>query len=158
MAGASYRLEIDDSEVRAMFARLAASGANMRPLFVEIGSAMEDSTRARFRTQRSPDGTPWADLSPVTLARKRTDRILYESGDLLNSIRFEADANQVQLIAGPTEYAATHQFGRADNRMYNSEDGNPAPIPARPFLGLSDADLAEVEDALSSFLDAAIGR
>ncbi len=36
-------------------------------------------------------------------------------------------------------YAATQQFGRADNRMYNNARGHPAPIPPRPFLPVNPA-------------------
>lgn len=145
MAGASFKVEIEDSQARAMFARLLRAGVNMKPLFTEIGSALEDSTRQRFELQEDPDGNAWVDLKPASRARKRTDRILYESGDLLDSVRFEAGADFVELVAGPTEYAATHQFGREE-----------AGIPARPFMGLSEADSAEIDDALDDYLDAAI--
>lgn len=150
MAGAIIKVEIEDSQAQAMFARLLRAGVNMLPLFTEIGSALEDSTKGRFLTETDPDGNPWADLSPVTLERKRTSRKLYERGDLYDSVRFEAGAAYVDLIVGPTEYAATQHYGRLDNRFFG---GPLAPIPARPIVGISAADSAEIDEALSDFLE-----
>lgn len=154
MAGAQFTVQLDDAAVQAMWRRLIEAGTNLKPLLTEIGSVLEDSTKKRFSSQESPDGVAWSPLSQVTLDRKKTGRILYESGDLFDSIRFEAGDDFVQLIAGPTEYAATHQFGRADNRMFG---GPLAPIPARPFLGLSEDDQAEILDAMSDYLKRATG-
>lgn len=154
MSGAEVTVTLDDAAAQAMFARLIAAGVNPRPLLAEIGSALEDSSRKRFVSQESPDGVSWAPLSEFTLSRKKSGRILYESGDLHDSIKFELGADFVQIVAGPTEYAATHQFGRADNRLFG---GPLAPIPARPFLGLSDDDQDEIMDAMSDFVRNAAG-
>ncbi|MCC6594270.1 MAG: phage virion morphogenesis protein [Xanthomonadales bacterium] len=154
MAGAQFTVQLADAAVQAMWRRLIEAGTNLKPLLTEIGSILEDSTKKRFSSQESPDDVAWSPLSQVTLDRKKTGRILYESGDLFDSIRFEAGADFVQLLAGPTEYAATHQFGRADNRMFG---GPLAPIPARPFLGLSEDDQAEILDAMSDYLKRATG-
>ncbi len=152
MAGVVFNIEIDDVEVQRMLDRLLRVG-DAKPMWTEIGSALEDSTRKRFVTETDPDGNQWADLSPTTLARKRTTRKLYESGDLMQSIRFEAGSDFVEIIAGPTEYALTHQLGRADNKFFGKAD---APIPARPFIGLSKEDKQEIDDAIFSFLESAI--
>lgn len=154
MAGAQFTVQLDDAAAQAMWRRLIEAGTNLKPLLTEIGSVLEDSTKKRFSSQESPDGVAWSPLSQVTLDRKKTGRILYESGDLFDSIRFEAGDDFVQLLAGPTEYAATHQFGRADNRMFG---GPLAPISARPFLGLSEDDQAEILDAMSDYLKRATG-
>lgn len=146
MAGASFKVEIEDSQARAMFARLLRAGVNMKPLFTEIGSALEDSTKQRMREEEGPDGEPWVDLKPSTWARKKTDRKLYESGDLFDSVRFEAGSDFVLLLLGPNEYAASMHFGRPE-----------AGIPERPVVGISDSDSDEIDDALSALLGAAIG-
>jgi phage virion morphogenesis protein len=154
MAGASYKVEIEDGQARAMFARLLRAGVNMKPLFTEIGSALKQSTKDRFLTETDPEGNPWVELSPVTRARKKTDRKLYESSDLFLSIEDEPHDSFVDIIAGQTEYAAVHQLGNPNNRFFK---GPLAPIPARPFMGISEADSDEIDDALSAYLDAAIG-
>lgn len=141
MAGATIKVEVDDARVQQALSRVAAIGSNARPLFTEIGSALEASTRQRFEQGQGPDGIAWADVKPATRRRKRNPKILVERGDLLNSIAFEAGSDFVQIIAGPTQYAATHQFGRPE-----------ANIPARPFLGLSDDDLQEIDEATGDYV------
>jgi phage virion morphogenesis protein len=141
MAGATIKVTVDDERVQQALERVARIGGDARPLFTEIGSALEASTRARFDRGVGPDGVPWVPLTAKTLKRKRGSKILVERGDLLNSIAFEAGSDFVQIVAGPTEYAATHQFGRPA-----------ANIPARPFLGLSDEDVREIDEATGDYV------
>ena len=42
---------------------------NMRPVLKEIGEDMAESTKLRFATATSPDGTAWAPNSALTLVR-----------------------------------------------------------------------------------------
>jgi phage gpG-like protein len=49
-------------------------------------------------------------------------------------------------------YGAVHQFGNPANRYYNTPRGAPAPIPARPFLGLSVADREAILKVLTRYL------
>ena len=42
---------------------------DMRPVLMEIGEDMAESTKARFATATSPDGTAWAPNTALTLAR-----------------------------------------------------------------------------------------
>src|SRR5690606_24539751 len=96
MSGTQFRIELDDAAAQRMFASLHAgvtSGA--LPLFTEIGSALEASTRERIEsTKRAPDGTPWLPLSEAWVEHKRgkgyAEGILTMRGDLLNSVAFEA--------------------------------------------------------------------
>lgn len=165
MSGASF--ELDMAEANYLFAAIKAAGRNLRPLMNEIGSALEDSTRQRFRTERSPDGARWAPISQEWRAEKAerglASGILKMRGDLLNSVRYEADADGVSVIAS-TPYAAAHQFGatirprrgkalKVRGRLLSS-----VRIPARPYLGLSADDRAEVLDAARDFLARAARR
>lgn len=153
MSGAAFKVELDDAKVQRIFARLTASASNLTPLFAEIGSALEESTRQRFTTERAPDGQPWEPIDPDWLATKKARGfnagILKMRGDLANSIHYEASSDYVEIIAGPTEYAAVHQFGGQAGRRGASN------LPARPFLGVSDDDLAEIRDAADSYLEKA---
>lgn len=62
MAGASMEFSFDDSEALAMFARLRERGRSPRPVLNEIGSVLEQSARDRFKSERGPDGIPWAPI------------------------------------------------------------------------------------------------
>lgn len=153
MAGASFKVEVDDTAAQAAFQRLIQVGLNMKPLWTEIGSALEDSSRRRFETERAPDGQAWEPISEPWRKTKEKKGfltgILKMRGDLANSIRFEASGDYVEIIAGPTEYAAIHQFGGEAGR------NRATTIPARPYLGLSDEDREEIADAASDALDRA---
>ena len=46
-----------------------ARAKNMRPVLLEIGEDMAESTKGRFATATGPDGTAWAPNSALTLAR-----------------------------------------------------------------------------------------
>ena len=165
MAGASFTVDI--AEATYMFAAIKAKGRNLRPLMTEIGSALEDSTRQRFKSQRSPDDIPWAPISQEWRAEKAergfATGILKMRGDLLNSVRFEADNSSSTVIAS-APYAAIHQFGgviRPRRKRALKVRGRvvaSVTMPARPYLGLSAADRSEVLDAARDFLARAARR
>lgn len=152
MSGAKFNVELDQAAAQRMFAAMQAGAARgALPLFTEIGSALEASTRNRLEhTKRAPDGTPWLPLTAAWVERKKkkgyAEGILTMRGDLLNSITFEASATHVDIIAGPTEYALIHQEGGRAGR------GHATQIPARPYLGLSAEDQTEIRDATSAWL------
>ena len=133
MARISIRVE-GLEEVNRLFARLRRAGA-LAPTLRTIGEHMLDTTRARFDTQTTPDGAPWAPLDPRTARRKKknADKILTEEGELRGSLAYRVGSDEL-LVGSPEKYAATHQFGDASRN-----------IAARPFLGLSADDRAEIE-------------
>lgn len=159
MAGVTMHLDL--AEALAMFARIRAAGRNLRPLMTEIGSELEDSTRQRFRSETDPAGIPWVRISEEWAAEKAergfASGILKMRGDLLNSVRFEASNDGVSIIAS-TPYAAVHQFGarirpkrgralRVRGRLLSAVN-----IPARPYIGVSTDDAANILDAAQDFL------
>jgi len=144
---------IDDRQVRAMLARLQARCADMSVPMGQIGAFYERSVLENFKAQTSPDGTPWARLSQTTmllgLGRKKGwkkdgglsakgkgylqgKRILYERGDLMESVHHQATRNSVTIgSSGSVPYAAIHQVGGMAGR------GKKVKIPARPWLALN---------------------
>ncbi|MFO1421184.1 MAG: phage virion morphogenesis protein [Candidatus Competibacteraceae bacterium] len=144
MAGAStgISIEFDDAELQAALKKLAAKIGDLTPFFRDIGEELLNSTRERFRAQRSPAGVPWEALSPAYAQRKRKnrDKILTLDGRLRGTLNYRAGPDELR-IGTPLIYGATHQFGRPEKN-----------IPARPFLGLSDADRAAIQAALADWL------
>lgn len=140
MAGAFLEIHLDDRQVRDGLQQLEAKLGNLTPFFRDVGEALLNSTRERFTAQQAPDGSPWARLSPDYQARKRqhADLILTLNGYLRGTLNDQASKDTLR-IGTPLVYGATHQFGRG-------------PIPARPFLGLSDDDTAMLLDALQEYL------
>ena len=112
------------------------------------------TTRDRFDSQEAPDGTGWKPLTDATKARKRrnADKVLTLDGYLRGNLTYQSSAHSVE-VGTPSIYGGTHQFG-ADKGSFQS-GGRSIPwgdIPARPFLGLSDADRDELTDILRDYI------
>lgn len=165
MAGAALDLQLTISnaaEVKAAFERLDAALTDLTPAFQDIGEALLNSTRERFRSQTAPDGSPWAALSPDYRQRKKKnkDKILTLSGDLRGLLNYQAGPREVR-IGTPLIYGETHQFGASKGAFGVNKRGSPIPwgnIPARPFLGLSSEDETELLDILQDHLRRALER
>lgn len=103
----------------------------------------ESQTRRRIESGRtSPEGVPWKPWSPTYAKSKRHGpALLQKTGALLDSLTAFVDGNTAGWGTN-LSYAATHQLGDSDRN-----------IPARPFLGVGDADLAEFYAAIEAYLE-----
>ena len=134
MAGASVRVRVDDKRVREALERLVRAGGDIEGALAEIGEHLIRSHRDRFARGVDPEGRAWQPLKPATIARKRknADKVLIESGMLMESLHYNVAPDRLEFGTDRI-YGATHQFGRPE-----------ANIPARPFLGISREDEAEI--------------
>ena len=171
---AEIRIKIQDEHVQSALAHLSGKMANLSPVMKIIGEYLVRSTDARFSRQGpAPDGTPWAPLKKSTLARKRSAKILTESGALRGDIHYMLiGTNGVSV--GTTDrvpYAAIHQLGgrtpartiRPVNKKALSWPGAAHPvnsvnhpgsvIPARPFLGVSAQDSDTIVGYINRYLE-----
>lgn len=153
MSGA---LHFDLRELEAVNARLGAFATlDKHSLMDAIGFAVENQTRARIQDQKSsPQGEPWKPWTEAYAAtRKGGQSLLQGEGDLLDSLTYNVDSDGEGVEVGsPLEYAAIHQFGGKPGMA-----PGPAAIPARPYLGLSEDDAAEIEDVVTHWMDEQIG-
>ena len=154
MTGARITVKVEGIGAgRERLRALIAAGHDATPLMRDIGEGLLNSTRERFRTEAAPDGKPWAPLSEVTRKRKRRnkDRILTHEGHLGGtSLNYRAGPTEV-LVGSTSVYAGTHQFGARTGAYGRTERGGPIPwgdIPARPFLGVSEADREMIEESV----------
>jgi phage virion morphogenesis protein len=147
MAGAFIEVSIGDTErdIVAALERLRGAVANLRPALAEIGEYLLQSTERRFKTQAGPDGAAWAPLSPDYAKRKKKNRdlILVLNGYLADFQAPQVDDDKVS-VGTALPYGAAHQFGRPEKNL-----------PARPFLGLDDADAAEILAIIADHLEQA---
>lgn len=158
MAGVRLELEIDDAALVDAIDGLARQMRDLRPVFADIGEYLVEAHHRRFLAQRAPDGTPWAPLAPASVARKRrhAGRILWLDGYLAGLPRYNASAQGLVFGSGRV-YGAVHQFGAARGAFGRTRRGAPIPwgdIPARPWLGLSDQDVTEIQEILASWIEA----
>lgn len=170
-------IEIDDREVLAVLQELARRGANLAPVMHAIGNDLVESTKRRFATSTAPDGAPWAANSEVTilqylglysgshkkdgsLSKKGAARagskkpLISKSKSLSTTITYQVvDGGRTLLVGSPQKYAAVQQFGASAHEFGKAPWGD---IPARPFLGISDADQRNILDVLNDYLAEAI--
>ena len=154
---------------------------DMRPVLMEIGEDMAESTKARFATATSPDGTAWAPNTALTLARYSSLFARKKDGDftkasaaklagkkpgtgetrmLGTTINYQVQGADAVGIGSPMVYAGTFNYGAKSGEfgfgIYATRNGSfPIPwgdIPARPFLGASDEDQTNIVRLVRNYL------
>lgn len=144
-------MEIDDREVLDALTRVQERIGHLQPLLAEIGEDMMASTKKRFDTQTAPDGSPWLLNSVLsTLLYKEGDTPLTgETGLLHSTIQYDVISSTAVEIGSPLKYSAMQQFGgsKADFPHLWGD------IPARPFLGMSEEDKANILDLTIDYLN-----
>lgn len=159
-------VDLDTTFAEAAFKALNDRLTDLSPVMNEIGEQMVASTRERFFSGQSPDGTPWAPKQPSTIeafARRegyemRDFRPLWgATGDLRTLFSYYADGENVTFGTNVI-YAAVHQFGAAKGAFGFNRKGRPIPwgdIPARPFIGFSSEDELMIAQMLDDWLQTA---
>ena len=159
MSGQLISTELDDARFQEAMELL--QGLDGTEIFRQVADVYEALTLERFQQQDSPDGVPWAPLSPVTLQRRQKrgiagTAILRETGLLRSTVRGTyGELTAGITVGGPGSWAAVHQRGNPANTF----GGAPAPIPARPMIPEGDLPpryiprlLEPIEEALADAL------
>ena len=143
-------ITIHDTQLTEALGQLRARVSDLSPAMADIAETLQTITDEAFSAERSPDGTPWADLAPATWRHKRSPHKLFESGTLRGSLYADSSAHEarvgVHASAHGFPYGIVHQFGSAKT-------------PARPFLPLTDTgNLSQgvpeqILDILEAYLD-----
>lgn len=141
-----------------VLAKLAATASPTlrKSILDDFGKYLEDEAIYRFETETGPDGQPW---QQSLRAKEEGGQTLTDDGHLRNSITHEATADKLE-VGSARLYAAIHQFGgeirpktakklafRIGGRLILADK---VTMPARPFLGFTDADEQEFEYIVSS--------
>lgn len=147
---------------RDAIARALAQIADMTPVYQDIGEYLVESHRKRFLAGESPQGVKWAPKSQTTLDRYKrlgygnlTRPLIGPSKQLSRQILKFVQKDGV-VIGSNLEYAAVMQDGAARGAFGADRHGRPIPwgrIPARAWLGLSDADEKAVIDIVEEHLE-----
>lgn len=174
-------IELTDRSGLDYLHALVGRAQDMRPVLMEIGEDMAESTKARFATATSPDGTAWAPNTALTLARYSSLFARKKDGDftkasaaklagkkpgtgetrmLGTTINYQVQGADAVGIGSPMVYAGTFHYGAKSGEfgfgIYATRNGSfPIPwgdIPARPFLGASDEDQTNIVRLVRSYL------
>ena len=179
MTGARVSFDLDDSALQAALARAINMIENPRDTLDEIGARLELSVARRFETETDPEGQPWL---PSRRATKEGGQTLTDTARLRQSIARLASDTEV-AVGTNVIYGAIHQFGgkieqpaRTQQILIDDDTGRfvspgaavearvvdaeiPARtinIPARPFLGVSDADTTAINKIVRRHIQEAI--
>lgn len=151
-------VSIDTGPVQALMRQIQQRGGDLAPVMRDIGEILLESTQERFKLGVDPDGVPW---KPV----KRGGTPLVRRGNLRDDIAPVSDSTSVELRS-TRAYAPYHQYGtgpytiRPRTKRALAWPGGPGPrrrvnhpgIAARPFLGVSRADIDAVAALLEAYL------
>ncbi|WP_413207976.1 phage virion morphogenesis protein [Rhodospirillum sp. A1_3_36] len=146
MTGTS--IVIDRAEIEAGAGRLEAlANLNVGDLLAKIGGSLVASISQRFETGVGPDGVQW---EPSLRATEQNGRTLVRRGHLRDSVTHAVTGDAV-AVGTNVVYAAIHQFGGEAGRE------GATVLPARPFLGLSETDGAEIRAIVADHLRGGLG-
>lgn len=135
----------------------------IRGISKQIGLSLKDSARERFSNQEDPEGNSW---TKSIRAKAEGGVTLTDTGILKNSIRYRTKGDGV-AVGTDVVYANAHQYGhegtikaktsrglrfKIGNRWINKREVK-INIPARPFLGISEDDLQEVNDIVTAAVE-----
>ncbi len=107
-------------------------------LLQNLGAAVENQSRQRISEERtSATGQAWPNWSPAyARTRHANQHLLQNTGLLIDALATHADT-RAAVIGTNLQYAAVQQYGNAKQH-----------IPARPFLGVNETNLAALQQLL----------
>lgn len=124
--------------------QLLSSPDEQKTLMSQLGTILENSTRARFESKTDPEGKTWANWAASTKRQKKyqkrqeSERLLRDTSLLLRSLTKKATSKQV-IVGSRMKYAPFLQQGTKH-------------MPARPFFGISTSDKEDIRDQLQLWL------
>lgn len=133
--------------------------ANPELMLKDIGEYLVISTKDNFAKEQTPDGEPWAALSPAYEKVKKPNpgKILQRNGYLFGDIFSQVTNNELAVGTG-REYGALMHYGAAQGQFGKSSKKNLdlpfGDIPARHWLGVGKDDEQEVYLIIQNHLTA----
>lgn len=127
----------------------ALSPIARRRMAADIAKALRTRQQRRIKTQKAPDGTPYAARKRQPVKAKK-DRVKREMFAKLRTSRFMKatagnDAAVVEFTSKVQRMVNVHQYGLKDKPGRNSK---PVQYDARPLIGFSDEDRQAVEEII----------
>lgn len=160
MSSISVKMEGDTEELLSKLKKI--SNTDTAGTIKAIAEGLRTSTVERFANEESPEGTKW---KPSVRVSENGGKTLTKSAGLKTSIKSQSN-NSGLAVGTNLEYAATHQYG-ADRTIHARKVKNlkfkvggrwvstpsvRVSIPARPFLGISKDDDAEIKEIVEEIV------
>lgn len=159
----SIRVEVTGEQKELVERLKKLSEIDAKGTLRAIGELLRSSTVERFQEERDPEGNKWA---PSIRAGETGGKTLTQTAKLRTSIAAQSDSRGVAVGTNDIR-AASLQFGdtrtiRAKNKKYlrfkvggawRSVEKVTIHIPARPFLGISKEDEAEIQATIEDMME-----
>lgn len=157
-------VDIKAEALEAILRRAADRAGDLSPLMALLADEWLERTQERMLRGEQPDGRPQPPRSPVTIARyvaegKRFGPPLIVTRDLQSQISAQSTPRSAEIGSNAIQ-AAVMQFGARQGAFGRTARGGPIPwgdIPARPFIGMGEADEAALILTAEEWLEATIG-
>lgn len=166
-----FTVEVKDKQIEATLSGLDAKLTNAAPLMSQIAELLLDSTIERFQTGTAPDGSPWAPKSSTTIAAYKARGEAVSLKPLIGATRSLSSPTNFATSSGEdwarvsslAIQSAVMHFG-AKKGAFGSYQGKGfggttptisipwGDIPARPFMGISEADEENVMAAVGEWV------
>lgn len=109
-------LELEgDVQLRRRLLRIATRIEHPQPLFRHVADFWMAEERKQFSSEGGHASGGWQELSDATIAAKGHDRILFESGELEESLTTQRAIIEINddflLFGSDVDYAGAHQRG-----------------------------------------------
>ncbi len=172
MGGVTFTASLQDEAMRAALGRVQGLMTSPTPMLKQIGAGVVAAVQEHFERQSDPWGKAWHALCPAYAPLKKNSRILTESHHLVDSINYQLGARSVS-VGSNVVYARIHQLGGkivpktrpALSFLLAVGKGNKpgivqvksVRIPARPYLGLGEAEKEAIALAVKLHMKRALG-
>lgn len=157
MAGATLTLRYEDADLQRVAKRLQRelAKADFKPLLQRIAGALRESATLRFHQGKAPDGSHW---KKSRRALETGGQTLILEGRLRDSLAARVNAKSLE-VGTNVVYGGIHQFGGIIRPKKGRALAVPGvgfrasvTMPARPYLGISADDEAEIRDITEAWL------
>mgnify|MGYP000394663849 CR=1 FL=1 len=154
----------ESQSIEKFVAKLHQKIDDIDGLLENIGVVLDETTKDRMETEKSPDLEKWPDLTSWYKQTKKGNKILQEdgySGGLIHSLNTSIDGDELTYGTNKV-YAAIHQFGGiikpkkakalAVGKGRNAVARKQVTIPQREFLGFGELESKAIQDEIDDIL------
>lgn len=142
----------------AKVAAVVLSRRNVESILLKIHKDRFEPPGTNRRAQKGPDGTPWEQISRLAIHTRRENRqanqALVDTGALVGSITIVRGRLNRALTTGFARAtvgipASDPNFEKGILHQGGGENELGFGVPARPFIGINDNDLQELDDLIN---------
>ena len=131
----------------------ALSPASRRSMTVEIAKKLRQRQQQRIKSQKSPDGTPYAPRKrqPIKAKKGRIKREMFAKLPTNRFMKAKGDDNAavVEFTSKVQRIARVHQYGLRDRPSPRSKE---VQYEARPLLGFDSVNQQQLEEIIINHL------